>query len=30
MFGSTGALGYQSGKPGWGLECAPDPDWLRD
>jgi hypothetical protein len=29
MFGSTGALGYQSGEPGLGLECAPDPDWLQ-
>jgi L-Ala-D/L-Glu epimerase len=30
MFGSGGTLDYQSGEPGWGLECAPDPDWLRD
>jgi L-Ala-D/L-Glu epimerase len=30
IFGVGGTLDYQSGEPGWGLECAPDPDWLRD
>ncbi|MCU0809676.1 MAG: hypothetical protein MUE59_01335 [Thiobacillaceae bacterium] len=30
MFGSAGTLAYRSGGPGWGLDCAPDPDWLRD
>ena len=28
--GSTGTLDYRSYEPGWGLNCAPDPDWLRD
>ncbi len=29
MFGAGGTLDYRSGEPGWGLNCAPDPDWLR-
>lgn len=29
MFGAGGTLDYRSSEPGWGLNCAPDPDWLR-
>lgn len=30
MFGAAGTLAYQSGEPGWGLDCAPDPGCLGD
>ena len=30
MFGAAGTLDYRPDKPGWGLNCAPDPGWLRD
>jgi L-Ala-D/L-Glu epimerase len=30
MFGAGGTLVYQSGEPGWGLDCAPDPGCLGD
>jgi hypothetical protein len=30
MFGAGGTLDYQSGEPGWGLDCASDPGCLRD
>jgi len=30
MFGASGTLDCQSGEPGWGLECAPDPGCLGD
>ena len=30
LFGAGGTLDYQSGEPGWGLDCAPDPGCLGD